>query len=115
MREVNWTRAGAFLRLWQAIVAITASVMTGGVIWIWGNNLPPQIPLFYSMPWGEEQLVPPWGMVWTVISIWMVYGLSLVVSKTVKDKVLGTFVAGAGMLSEIVMVLGLIRVVLIIT
>ena len=22
------------------------------------NNLPPQVPLFYSLPWGEAQLVP---------------------------------------------------------
>lgn len=24
------------------------------------NNLPPQIPLFYSLPWGENQLAETW-------------------------------------------------------
>lgn len=28
------------------------------IIWYW-NKLPPQIPLFYSRPWGKEQLVSP--------------------------------------------------------
>lgn len=24
------------------------------------SKLPPQVPLFYSLPWGEEQLAPPY-------------------------------------------------------
>lgn len=26
---------------------------------IFWTKLPPQVPLFYSKPWGEEQLMPP--------------------------------------------------------
>ncbi len=26
------------------------------------SYLPPVVPLFYSLPWGEEQLVSPWGL-----------------------------------------------------
>lgn len=29
------------------------------VIGIFGPKLPPQVPLFYSLPWGEQQLVSP--------------------------------------------------------
>ena len=106
---------GAVLQVWQGVIAVAATVMTGGVIWVWGKNLPPQIPLFYSLPWGEEQLASPWEILWVVVSVWAVWALSWLAAKLVKDKVLGTFVAGAGVLSEIIMVLGLIRIVLIIT
>ena len=27
------------------------------LVWFWGK-LPPEVPLLYSRPWGEEQLVP---------------------------------------------------------
>lgn len=34
-----------------------AGLILGGVIFLLlSNKLPPQIPLFYSKPWGEEQL-----------------------------------------------------------
>lgn len=34
-----------------------ASLVLGGIIFlVLSNKLPPQIPLFYSRPWGEEQL-----------------------------------------------------------
>ena len=29
------------------------------LVWRW-QFLPPQIPLFYSQPWGEDQLVDTW-------------------------------------------------------
>lgn len=32
------------------------------IILIFIRQLPPQIPLFYSRPWGNEQLSPFWGI-----------------------------------------------------
>lgn len=37
------------------IFLIASSIILIGLKW---PNLPPQIPLFYSRPWGEEQLAP---------------------------------------------------------
>ncbi len=34
-------------------------LMAGSFIWRF-SKLPPQIPLFYSRPWGEDQLVDYW-------------------------------------------------------
>lgn len=39
------------------------------VVWQW-NNLPPQIPIWYSRPWGDDQLAhPAWLLVLPVSSI----------------------------------------------
>ncbi|MGI6278240.1 MAG: hypothetical protein ACOYJ8_00245 [Patescibacteria group bacterium] len=31
-----------------------------GLFFVVYNKLPPQVPLFYSRPWGEAQLASPW-------------------------------------------------------
>lgn len=56
----------SFKEVWQdkttnwalnlALVAIISSVIFLGLSW---PKLPPQVPLFYSLPWGKEQLAPP--------------------------------------------------------
>lgn len=48
--KISFQLAGFFL-LAQLIVLI--------IFW---QQLPPQVPLFYSRPWGQEQLVSPWGL-----------------------------------------------------
>lgn len=48
---------GYCLRLDVALFFITALLM----LYLW-RRLPPEIPLFYSLPWGEEQLASPWGL-----------------------------------------------------
>ena len=116
MREINWAKTGIILLIWQGVVAVAAIVMTGGVIIVMRGRLPPQIPLFYSRPWGEEQLSQPWGMMWAVATVCLAWCVSWLISKTCgREKILAAFVAGAGLLSEIVIMLGLIRIVMIIT
>lgn len=39
-----------------SIVLLLINVLLAGVSW---QKLPPQIPLFYSKPWGQDQLVSP--------------------------------------------------------
>ena len=39
------------------LVVIIASLFFLFFSW---SKLPPEVPLFYSLPWGKEQLVPPY-------------------------------------------------------
>lgn len=39
---------------------IIADIIMGVVFFFRSAQLPPQIPLFYSRPWGEDQLVDLW-------------------------------------------------------
>ena len=52
----------------SCLLAVLAQVSLILVSW---GKLPPQIPLFYSRPWGEAMLAPP-------ILIWILPSLSLI-------------------------------------
>lgn len=39
---------------------IASNIVMIGVLLLRFNHLPPQIPLFFSKPWGEDQLVDSW-------------------------------------------------------
>jgi len=47
-------------------------VAQAGLILLFWRKLPPEVPLFYSRPWGKEQLANPW-------SLFLLPGLTLVV------------------------------------
>jgi hypothetical protein len=51
-RSLKMGVAGGFLTLGYLLVLV-------GVFW---SKLPPEIPLFYSLPWGEQWLVPKIGL-----------------------------------------------------
>ena len=114
MRDVNWHNISRVIVLWEGIVVVAATVMLGGIMGFMRNNLPPQIPLFYSLPWGEEQLAAPWNMVWGLGVIWMAWILSWLKVKSNKEPILSTFVSGAGLISQLIIMLGLVRIILII-
>lgn len=42
-------------------------LLMGGVMAIFWNRLPPQIPWFYSFPWGEKQLINKIWMAWILL------------------------------------------------
>lgn len=52
-----------------ALVFWVAQILA--IIFSW-RSLPPQVPLFYSRPWGEEQLATP-------ASLFILPGLSLII------------------------------------
>jgi hypothetical protein len=52
-----------------ALIALSASFILLLLSWV---RLPPEVPLFYSLPWGEEQLVSPF-------LLWLLPGSSLAI------------------------------------
>lgn len=42
---------------------IIGNILMAGVFILKLNQLPPQLPLFYSKPWGEDQLGDTWMIV----------------------------------------------------
>ncbi len=42
---------------------IAGDILMVGIFTIKFSTLPPQIPLFYSKPWGEDQLADTWMIV----------------------------------------------------
>jgi len=70
------------------------------ILFVKFNNLPPQIPLFYSRPWGESQLTP-------VSSIFILPALSIFIMLI--NNLLAIFFLKSGqLLSRILVVVSLI-------
>lgn len=44
--------------IWSAIVSLVGIGLTLILLFIIWSKLPPVVPFFYSLPWGEEQLTP---------------------------------------------------------
>lgn len=45
------------LYLWISILSFTQALLISLIILLFFRFLPPKLPLFYSLPWGDEQLV----------------------------------------------------------
>ena len=101
--------------LWQWAV-ITAGVVMGAGIWVTiSKHLPPQIPLFYSRPWGEEQLAGTYFL-WLplLIAVTAAAGVTLAVGKLKLDGVLAVILTGAAIITEIILILAVLRTVILV-
>lgn len=63
---------------------IALSFLTIGIILLNLSKLPPEIPLYYSKPWGEEQLAHPLSLFILPVGtlIWFIMTLFLISSQT---------------------------------
>jgi hypothetical protein len=51
-------------------------------IFFW-SKLPPMIPLWYSKPWGNERLVPPWYLLFPFAVSLITYGVNIFVANKI--------------------------------
>ncbi len=47
------------------------------------RRLPPEVPLFYSNPWGREQLAPPYFLLLPIVLSFLFLGINVFLSKKV--------------------------------
>ncbi len=112
VEKVDWEKIVERLILWQWLMAAVAVTMGLGLFLIFGQILPPALPMFYSLPWGEEQLADPRSV---FIPLGMVVVLAFfssgVIAKIKKDPVLPAIISGAGLTAEIIIVMAILRVI----
>jgi len=81
-----------------------------------GYRLPPEVPLLYSRPYGQSQLVPSWGL-------WMLLGLMALISLTCfriasslleKERLLAQVLVWTGCLVTIMGCITLIKTILLV-
>ena len=102
--------------LWQWVIAAAGAIAGAGTWVVIYKHLPPQIPLFYSRPWGEEQLAD-------TVFLWLPPGLalmtaliiSLAVKKLIADRVLAAILTGAGIITEIILITAVLRSVILVS
>lgn len=72
------TKTPVFVTLFWAGVFLI--LILGGVLALFWSRLPPQLPWFYSLPWGESQLVGKMWFVWIFVGMEVVLFLTRIVA-----------------------------------
>lgn len=63
---------------WTSRLTLIAFALGFVLLGLNRSRLPPVVPLFYSLPWGEEQLVSPFHLLLFLIGLVGLYGANLV-------------------------------------
>lgn len=97
-----------------ATVAITTAL--GIAVWlIFRSQLPPVVPWFYSQPWGEGQLVTNWWLLLAPglgILVAVIFGAISMLK--IVERTLAAMTLAASIVIQLVLCLGLLRVILIV-
>lgn len=77
------------------------------------SSLPPQVPLFYSRPWGKEQLAGPmWLVVLPAGSLLIFLGNHLLAAKLlVEEKILSQVLVGTSLFVALIALIGLLKII----
>lgn len=99
------------LRLFLLIMGISFIVLA-----IAFKRLPPSIPLYYSLPWGEEQLARPADLFIIPLSVMLIFLLNLTLSMTFlkKDDFLTQFLMWSSCLIALVGAISIIKIILLV-
>jgi len=92
--------------------------LAGNFLWLaaWWHKLPPEVPLLYSRAYGEGRLISQWGL-------WLLPGSSLIInlisirlagSLIEKDKLLAQILVWLAVLTNMMALVGLIKIVLLV-
>lgn len=96
---------------------LAAASVAIGVGWNigWNKDIPPQIPLFYSKPWGDEQLAKPlW--IWAPIgmAVLIAAATSLINKNLKKYPVLQSTITAAALISQVILAAAVIRIIILV-
>lgn len=89
------------------LIGLIAIFVFGLIIFLFFSRLAPQVPLLYSIPWGENQLVP-----WQIIAILPLISLCLVTVNTILSLVMLRF---EPLLARIVIIGAVLTIILTMT
>jgi hypothetical protein len=78
------------------------------------NFIPPEVPIFYGMPEGEEQLVPGWGLAIPSIISRAILGLNCLIAFKIKDEFTKKVLVLGGLASTIFSIITIIKIFLIV-
>ena len=110
--------------LWSGDKSVRAGVFFGLVFWLLAVGLvslnfmalPPEIPWFYSLPWGDGQLIPKNWLLIIVISFGAILVLNTILARVLgkEEELLRRILIWGAVASELLMLLSLVRVIMVI-
>lgn len=72
--------------VWTSRIVLASLLLSLTFLLITWNQLPRQVPLFYSLPWGEEQLADPLALIILLFAAGGVYCFNTALGIFVKQK-----------------------------
>lgn len=96
--------------LWSKRLTISTNILSFLIVGITFTKLPPLLPLWYSMPWGETRLVAPIWLFILPLVTFFIQILNLLVSLKLPDEFL-LFTQLLGLTSFIVSLMSIITLV----
>ena len=116
MEREFWEKMAVTLALWNVVFMAALGAIAVGVALLFGKQLPPQIPLFYSRPWGEEQLAPPIRLLIPVLFALATGFVMRIMAAAVKQEtVLAAMMLATSLAVQIIIALGLLRIIILVT
>lgn len=104
------------LGLWNILVG-TATVAAGmGLVVVFGKMLPPELPLWYSRPWGTAQLASP-GWLWIVPGLALISLAASGVAHRMmikSDPIMAVVICATDIVVQLLAILGLVRILFLI-
>lgn len=94
---------------------MTTVIGVGSLALYW-RHLPPEVPLLYSRPWGQAQLVRP-ALLWLLPAIALAAGVGagLLGAKFTGNGVLRVMFLTSSLVAQIILITGLMRILLLVT
>ena len=103
------------LKLANLISGVVAIVAIVTCLLVFNKSLPPQVPLLYSLPWGQDQLVSPkwlWGLPLVILVIGG--GMTGWGQLCKQEKVLAGILFATGLVGQILVLGAFMRILLIV-
>ena len=72
--------------IWTARIVLVSLFLSLVFVLVLWSKLPRQVPLYYSLPWGEEQLAHPLALIILLLTSGSVYCLNAFLGILVKQK-----------------------------
>lgn len=110
---MEWTRN---LRIFNAIGLVVSTTVGVGLWLVFRPSLPPQIPLYYGLPWGETQLAKPIELLVPMAVATIAAGVIGELAARLRiEKPLAGMMVGTGVAIQIIAMFAILRIVLLVT
>lgn len=103
--------------LWGLVTAVGGWVFCLLIVAFNWNRLPPQLPLLYSLPWGESWLIAKESLALVLLGFAAILFGNLVLSRTLarKEKLLQYYLLWGATAAEFMLAVNLLKIINLIT
>lgn len=103
--------------IWSTGISLSIEFgLLGFLFFVW-PKLPPVVPLYYSLPWGEEQLSPTIGLAGVILGVFVFYLINTLAAFLIlnRSKFLAHLLLCAATLMTLLTAITTIQIILLVT